>query len=410
VAQDCRYISSGYERDLVVLSKISGMAKKRKAAGSCGGAFGNSSKVAKTGNAVSDPSTHQPDAAVASETTLASSSSSRVKSGAFCLKSSLGVPFMVVSNGRPGPLVGNVPCPTPEEFKELLALCGDIVKQWDSRGAAILADFEGEFTGLEGELVSACFQRTFAVDPKSSRPMAAGGTCLDMGFLIDLRCEEGVALTKRIMESEAMMKVIWGADGDVASLKYTPAPKPLDINSAHVVDAQLAFSTQEKRLGMAKMLERVPAKMLEKLPQKGSIDFDTLHARNCRALGLPLSVQDAAYAVDDLHRLDCILQTQKPATGTFSVAQSHTSSLNSLILHNIAAASLDKMRKQEAMLRRNTGVKKSSISVRIKRHLLALRFFAPSALSEFADLEDQVDRILFDEGVIIPADLSFCKA
>jgi len=400
------------------------MAKKRKAPGSCGGAFGNGAKARKLEGTTTasapegTPEGTKPPAVVKVSEQAAAPSKvgpplSRVKSGAFCLKSSLGVPFLVVSEGLDGrSLVGSVPCPSAEEFKELLALCGDLVKQWDSRGAAVLADFEGEFTGLEGELVSAAFQRTFAVDPKSSRPMTAGGTCRDMGLLIDLRCSAGVDLTKRIMESEALLKVIWGADGDVASLKYTPAPKPLDIDSANVVDAQLAFSSQEKRLGMAKMLERVPAKLLEKLPQKNSLDFDTPHAANRRALGLPLSDQDATYAVDDLHRLDGILQTQKPATGTFALAQSHTSSLNSLILHNIAGASSDKLRKHEAMLKRNAGKRRLCSAVRIKRQLLALRFFIKENVgffAEFAALEADVDQILAGEGVAIPPDLSFCK-
>merc|ERR1719510_2208933 len=85
------------------------------------------------------------------------------------------------------------------------------------------------------------------------------------------------------METTAITKMIWGADGDVASLRYGPPAAPLNISSAQVVDVQLAFSTPSRRLAMAKTLER------------------------------PLPTQVATYAMDDLHRLDLVLQHQRPS-------------------------------------------------------------------------------------------------
>lgn len=235
-------------------------------------------------------------------------SCSRVKSGSFCLRSSLGAPFLVVSDQH---LVRALPVPSREEWKEILSLCAAITKSWDVRGAVVLSDFEGEMTGLEGELTSAAFQRTLGLDSKSLRPLPSQGTNRDMGLLIDLRCAEAVALVKRIMESDTICKVIWGAAGDVTSLRYCPVQKPLGIQSACVVDAQLAYSSIGKRLGMATMLGRLPDKSIAGLPEKGCIDFLTPHSHNCRALALPFEQDVALYAVDDLHRLDAVLQNKK---------------------------------------------------------------------------------------------------
>jgi len=272
-----------------------------------------------------------------------------------------------------------------------------------------LADFEGEFTGLEGELISAAFQQTWAIDPKGLRQMPCGKEFLfEMGLLIDLRFADGVKLTKRLMESETVSKIIWGADGDVTCLRHTPLLKPLDIHSTQVVDIQLAFSSPKQRLGMATMLDRLPPESVAGLPNKSVIDFDTPHARNCRALELPFGVQEATYAVDDLHRLDAILRSQKPDTGCYLAAQSQTSIMVSMVLNNVAGASMLKMQQYARMLANKTGVKRQVIAVRIRRHLIALRRIGPDGCcEEFSTLEKEAIKTLDDAGVSIPQDLSF---
>merc|ERR1712100_617583 len=139
-----------------------------------------------------------------------------------------------------------------------------------------------------------------------------------------MRCPGAAALVKRVMESTAITKIIWGADGDLTALGYTPAQQPLGIFGANVVDAQLGFSSDKKRLGMAKMLERLPEAEVSRLSKRGSIDFESRHSRHCRALSLPLSSNSALYAMDDLHRLDLILQTQRPPSGSYTEARNQT--------------------------------------------------------------------------------------
>eukprot|EP00438_Fugacium_kawagutii_P025933 Skav202352 [mRNA] locus=scaffold2638:310766:317503:- [translate_table: standard] len=69
---------------------------------------------------------------------------------------------------------------------------------------------------------------------------------------------------------------------------------------------QVAFDDQV-RIGMAQMLESVPAEIQGDLPTKqAQIDWDAFHFENRRALELPLSPQKALYAVDDLHRIEAM--------------------------------------------------------------------------------------------------------
>mmetsp|Transcript_36520 Transcript_36520/g.79972 ORF Transcript_36520/g.79972 Transcript_36520/m.79972 type:complete len:503 (+) Transcript_36520:41-1549(+) len=329
----------------------------------------------------------------------------RVRGGAFCIKSSLGVPFLVVSDRQ---LVADLPSPSSEEQREIMALCSSITDVWVVRKAVVLADFEGELMGLEGELVSAAFQRTFSLDPMSLRPLPLPGVGRDMGLLIDLGCEKGRGMVKRIMESDSISKVIWGADGDAVSLLFTPVPRPLGIRCTRVLDAQLAFSSVGKRLGMAKMLERLPAESIAGLPQKAGIDFDTAHSLNCRALPLPLEKKLATYAVDDLHRLEAVLRSYKVASGAYAQAERTTSSLFSLILSRPSASTDAKIRQMQSLLPVKTGVARLALAVRIKRHLMALRRLAPSEFpAQFDAVETEAAVILSEAGVAIPEDLSF---
>ncbi|CAE8583735.1 unnamed protein product, partial [Polarella glacialis] len=160
------------------------------------------------------------------------------------------------------------------------------------------------------------------------QPMAAPARA---GLLIDMRCAGGADLVKRVMESEKIIKVIWGADGDLTSLRHQEVPFPLGFKSRSVIDAQLAFSTPTSRLGMARMLERVPPEIIERLPQKEWIDFDQPHSYNRRALRWPLHPEEARYATDDLHRLDVIVATQVPESGGYAQALATTKAITDRI-------------------------------------------------------------------------------
>jgi len=308
-------------------------------------------------------------------------------------------------------LAREVPGPGPEDWREVLELSGGLVKQWEARGAVVLADFEGAFTGFEGEPLTAAFQRTFTLDPKSLRQLPVAGPSKDMGLFVDLRNQESAAIAKRIMESESIVKVVWGADNDVVSLRYTPIARPLGISSARVVDAQLGFSAPHRRLAMGAMLERLPASSLKGLPGKAAIDFRGAHAFNRRAIHLPLEPQEVAYAVDDLHRLDAILRSQIPRSGSYLQAQSQSSSVVSLILQSPASASADKLRAYSARLSKRTGLERQEIAVRAKRHIMAVRrAISEGAVDEFSMLEKEADLVLQQAGVSIPDDLSFSAA
>eukprot|EP00931_Biecheleriopsis_adriatica_P011348 TRINITY_DN112432_c0_g1_i1.p1 TRINITY_DN112432_c0_g1~~TRINITY_DN112432_c0_g1_i1.p1 ORF type:complete len:450 (+),score=76.62 TRINITY_DN112432_c0_g1_i1:38-1351(+) len=339
----------------------------------------------------------------ADQTASNTSIPSRVKSGGFCLRSSLNVPFLVVSDRQ---LVDGVPTPSSAEWKELLALCTEIVKSWDVRGAVLLSDFEGELTGLEGELISAAFQRTLVVDSKSLRPLHSTGVNRDMGLLFDLRCSESIALVKRIMESDMICKMIWGAAGDVTGLRFTPVKQPLAIQSACVVDVQLAFSSVGRRLSMAKMLERLPSKAISGLPDKSCMDFASAHAFNRRAFSLPLQTTAAAYAVDDLHRLDAVLQHQKPGHGTYLEAQRQTSALHSALLQRPVAGAAERLSAFHAALANKDGLERQVAAVRIKRHLLALKRLGEPC-TEFSVMEKEANAILVPAGVHVANSLCF---
>ena len=61
---------------------------------------------------------------------------------------------------------------------------------------------------------------------------------------------------------------MWGADSDFEGLMHQEMPIRLKVLPQAVVDVQLAFSSGERRLGMAKMLERLPKSFIERLPDK----------------------------------------------------------------------------------------------------------------------------------------------
>lgn len=108
------------------------------------------------------------------------------------------------------------------------------------------------------------------------------------------------------MESKKITKVIWGANGDLISLRHQVclsaalAPFP-SIASVNVLDAQLGFSAVSKRLGMKRVLERVPFGKICTLPSKELEDsFYDAFGRNKQCFRLPLTKRVALNAIDDL--------------------------------------------------------------------------------------------------------------
>jgi len=291
----------------------------------------------------------------------------------------------------------------------MVRICGVLVDHWESRGSLVLADFEGEFTGFEGELSTAAFMRTSAIDPKGLGPLSGEASVGETGLLVDMRCPEGVLVVKRIMESARIIKAVWGADSDVTSLMHAPAANPLSIASSSVVDVQLGFCTPSKRLSMSKMLLRVPPKRIERLPSKASaVDFVSKQALNQRAIPFPLVRSAAVYAVDDLHRLDIVLRCQRPPAGNYMEARHHSEAFVCRLRSIPGSVAADKLQHYTHMLEHRKGLEKQAVAVKIKRHCLAvaLRGFG-ECLAPFQELREKADELLRKAGVTLADDLSF---
>eukprot|EP00747_Dinoflagellata_sp_TGD_P166960 gnl/TRDRNA2_/TRDRNA2_190584_c0_seq1.p1 gnl/TRDRNA2_/TRDRNA2_190584_c0~~gnl/TRDRNA2_/TRDRNA2_190584_c0_seq1.p1 ORF type:complete len:378 (+),score=54.89 gnl/TRDRNA2_/TRDRNA2_190584_c0_seq1:102-1136(+) len=321
--------------------------------------------------------------------------------------SSLDVPFLVVSDQQ---LVDGVAAPSSEEeHQDTGRVLSAVVDAFEEERAVLLADFEGEMTGFGGVLETAAFMPTACLDRDylEARPCVAPSVA---GLLLDLRCPVGLMLAKRIMGSTAIAKVIWGANGDLTSLCHQKLPHVLGVTSRSVVDAQLAFSPPNRRIGMARMLQRVPPQLLERLPQKESIDFDRAHAANRRALQLPLGNAEAHYAVDDLHRLEVILRTQQTPRGAYAQALAMTDQ----IMKGIEADpdGIEWLHVTKGWFDRKQGVQRQSTAVQLFRHILALRAknadLGPAARF-VGDLEAHIRAELAAVGVTVPADLSFAN-
>jgi len=237
----------------------------------------------------------------------------------FVLRSSLNCPFLVLSQIQ---LVKEIPAPTPEEFQRLKHLVTSFVGACNQRNAVLLADFEGEMPGHGGEISIAQLQLTEVLDPQNLMPRRVNPQqCFQApGLLIDLRCYDCIDVIQEVMGSDRIWKLLWGANGDCQCLMYQQRPVHIGVDPKKLIDAQVAFDDRV-RIGMAQMLESVPAEIQTGLPtKKAQIDWDLFHCENRRALELPLSRQKALYAVDDLHRIEAILGTKQPISGSYQSA------------------------------------------------------------------------------------------
>lgn len=322
----------------------------------------------------------------------------------FLVNNSVGCPFVVVSEGG---LVDGIPEPGPAEFSRICAAVQAYVLNCEFRGAVMLADFEGEMPGHGGELVTAAFQETTAISGTSLAPCCWPVRVQFPGLLLDLRSPLCVGLVKQIMESMRIVKLIWGADCDFQSLMYQHRPTPLEVLPAVVVDVQLAFSEPSRRLGMKRMLERVPEYLVHGLPDKDQIDFDSFHARNLRCMPLPLTSQTVTYAIDDLRRLEVILETQLPPGGTYTLAHRQTEKIKCELSSD--PIGLKSLQNRLHWFDKRIGLKKTVEAVQIKRHIVSIRARGVDfdEQSKLADIERLVTAVLSSAGVAVPEDLSF---
>jgi len=287
--------------------------------------------------------------------------------------SSLKTPFLVIS---PDALVENIPALDEDEFLQLVEAVEKYIEHLANTRAVVLADFEGEMPGFGGELVTACFQETVALHKETLQVLCPETPSPMPGLFIDLRDALGIRLVSKIMENPHITKIIWGAEGDLISLRFQYLPREMSIKSENVVDAQLAFSHPTRRLGMGRILTSVPPHLLEELPGKDVIDFDTCHANNQRALPLPLSTLAALYSVDDLHRLEAVLRSKIPIStfskdGGYRQPRDLTSKLTNELEHDRYGIAW--LAKEEKWFLKMKGNKSGSKAVQIKRHIKQLR-------------------------------------
>merc|ERR550514_1043762 len=159
---------------------------------------------------------------------------------------------------------------------------------------------------------------------------------------------------------------------------------------------------------MARMLSQVPQELFSELPKKDTIDFDGYHALNLRELALPLEVDQARYAVDDLHRLEAVLVSQMPAVGGYEEARAATE--EEILRIEGDPDGLAWLRSEMVYFERKYGVPRQAKAVQLARHIMLLR----SRGAELGDEEpfvSSVEATVFEDlarvGVQIPADLSF---
>eukprot|EP00928_Gymnodinium_smaydae_P003797 TRINITY_DN11340_c1_g1_i3.p1 TRINITY_DN11340_c1_g1~~TRINITY_DN11340_c1_g1_i3.p1 ORF type:complete len:567 (+),score=96.03 TRINITY_DN11340_c1_g1_i3:68-1768(+) len=327
----------------------------------------------------------------------------------FSFSSSLECPFLVVSDQQ---LVEDIEAPAPRELETIVHIVNAFVNACEASNSVLLVDFEGEMPGYGGELICAQVQLCPALDAETlvAKSLPVGQRFCAPGLLIDLRTEKCVDVMRRIMESSSLIKVSWGANGDCQSLMYQTCPVPLKTVPTSLIDAQIAFDSKF-RIGMGRMLEHVPAHLLVGLPTKEQIDWDAFHSRNCRALPVPLERTHARYAVDDLHRMEAILCSKAPPTGSYVEARAATAEM--LAALQADPCGLTALAEELSWFERRDGVRRTVKAVQIARHLRSVRDrLASSSVDEterawVERIEGIVDAELDLRGVRVADDLSF---
>lgn len=263
--------------------------------------------------------------------------------------------------------------------------------------------------GWGGVLETAQFLPTLAMDTRTlcakivSTPDAIA-RCKTPGLLVDARGAEGAALIKSVMESTKLTKLIWGADGDCASLYHQK-----QIGLENVIDVQLGFSTPQKRLGMARALDSVPPAFVAGLPDKVTNPDKYLpSAYNRRCNDLPCGRDEELYAMDDLHRIEAIISTKK--TASFERAKKWTQQFIDDLPN--PRSGLGWLRNESFFYNRKFGMMKSQKAVQLARACVHIELTFASKLSDadkrlISEVRSKVGPELARKGVAMPSDLSF---
>lgn len=324
--------------------------------------------------------------------------------------SSLGHEFIIV--GDDSPFVSGVAADTSGAG---LDAATRMVSVWEHENAVVLADFEGEQMGWGGEVLTAQFLRTDAIDRTTLKPVTVASADGDVepGLLVDMRSNVGIEVVRMVMENTSITKLIWGADGDLISLRYSLTFASSGINATRVVDVQLGFSVPGRRLGMARAIESLPRSATRGLPSKSQLedrDFYAPQARNRRCVTFPMPPQFTRYSVDDLHRIEAILRAKRPPTGSYRHAESMTA--RTIADLDGARSGVEWLSNESRYFARKYGQMKHTKAVQMARAARHIEIVFGDELTSaqrrtLANIRGMVLPSIQSRGVRIPANLHF---
>lgn len=321
----------------------------------------------------------------------------------FIIESSLGCPFLVLSQQQ---LVATIRAPSRTEFRSLLGLANAYIVGCETSRSTFIVNLEGEMLGHGGELTTAVLQLTYSVEGRelTSNPIPTGMPMV-LGLLIDMRSEVCITFLRHIMESRQITKLLWDAERVLQSLMYQEQPRVVHMMPVAVVDAKMAFSD----LALDSMPTHACTKLLTRQPRRDPADVEVFEANNERVVALPLSDLGAAHTVDEVHRIEAILCSQAPSTGSYV----HAKRLTDCMLNDLSCdpQGLKTLGQRMGRFEASSGVRRTATAVAIWRHILSLRSHDLGAAHRIVeDIGREVALELLRSRVKVPEDLSFSVA
>ncbi|GIQ82844.1 hypothetical protein KIPB_004058 [Kipferlia bialata] len=356
-----------------------------------------------------------------------------------CTLSSLGVPFLVV-DGLGHTLVSGIPVPSPDTHAILMKVLDQYISACEASGSVLLCDFEGTHRGPGGTLSCAQFMLTQSLSlstpeapvfthskktttltseatKKTERRnrrhyggASTSGSVGDvitptLGLLLGMQSPDIVSVVQRIMQCPRIGKAMWGAVGDIYGIRHQAVPIALSMETRSLLDVQCLLSG-DRPLGMGRVLDRVSDGLVYKLPDKHCKDWSLLHSTNQCTMPLPLSVSDAQYSADDMHRLELIvhhLGSLPPPAYQRAVQQSQEI-LRTVDIDPSGAKWLDR---QHSYHSRDMGHKQTGYHVKLVRHSHGLKLLGRTLPPHWVKRVREATENLCRLGIRVPADLSF---
>jgi hypothetical protein len=224
-----------------------------------------------------------------------------------------------------------------------------------------------------------------------------------------MRDVPGAGLVQCLMSNPNIAKIMWGTDGDITSLRWQ---ENLGCTPSNVVDVQLQYSpSPTQRLGMGRALRRIyGSARLQRLPTKeGNLSF-LPRILNKRILPFPISLSEAKYSMDDLHRIEalvCELGARSVEGGKLQV---------DAFLKRVGTlqAAVERLRQEHHFFKRKYGQETLIKGVELLRGVIHMKKAFPSIMqsryrAEVENIELAVRQRLRNTNATIPTDLSFVE-